>query len=212
MPLFLVLSFFIVGCNGPEVEKEPVDNLTVAPIRVISVNISAALIRSAGHDTEGTLIEEPGWREYVMEFENLSTNILTVQNVRLLNQEGRYVDSALSYEQITAPPDVAVEVAGDVAGTVTGIAAGEIIPFGGVIFSLLSNTVSAFSAEKKSNAKQIFKSRVIKKVELSPAGKMNGSAFLPNITSPETLVVDYTLNGMMNHLQIPLTKQETLHL
>ena len=37
-------------------------------------------------------------------------------------------------------------------------------------------------------------------VELAPAGKVEGSAFLPNITKPKTLVVDYARDGTRNRI------------
>jgi hypothetical protein len=153
---------------------------------------------------KGTLIDDPGWREYVIEIENLSTNDLTVQDVKLLNQDGRYLKSASAYEEITAPPDVGAELAGDVAETATGMAAGQFIPYGGTIFGVLSSTASASSAEAKSKAKRAFKLRILKNVDLAPAGLVEGSAFLPNITRPKALVVDYILEGTTNHLQLPL--------
>jgi len=124
-----------------------------------------------------------------------------------LNLDGRYVDSASAYEQITAPPDVGAEVAGDVAEQAAGIAAGQIIPFDGTIFSVLSGAASASSAETKAQAKRVFMLRYLKNVELAPAGKVEGSAFLPNITRPKTLVVDYARDGTKNRIEIPLTIQ-----
>ena len=87
-----------------------------APVRLASADLAVTLMGIAEQGSDGTLVEDPGWREYIMEIENLSTNVLTVQNVKLLNQTGRYVDSALAYDQITAPPDVNAGLAGDVAG------------------------------------------------------------------------------------------------
>jgi len=59
---------------------------------------------------------------------------------------------------------------------------------------VLSSAASAASAEAKSNAKRVFMLRVLKDVELAATGKVEGSAFLPHITRPKTLVVDYTQN------------------
>ena len=207
LPL-LVLTLSIVGCAGPMVSKAPSANSMAGPIRVSSADLAAALIRIAEQGNKGTLIEDPGWREYVIEIENLSTNALTVQNVKLLNQDGRYVDSASAYEQITAPPDVGAELAGDVAETAAGMAAGQFIPFGGKIISVLSSAASASSAEAKAQAKRTFVLRVLKNVELAPAGKVEGSAFLPNITRAKALVVDYVQYGTTNRIEIPLPMQE----
>jgi len=206
LPL-LVLTLTVVGCAGPKVSKAPSASSMAGPIRVKSADLAVALIRITEQGNKGTLIEDPGWREYVIEIENLSTNDLTVQNVKLLNQDGRYVDSASAYEQITAPPDVGAELAGDVAERAAGMAAGQIIPYGGTIYSVLSSAASASSAEAKGHAKRAFVLRVLKNVELAPAGKGEGSAFLPNITRPKALAVDYTQDGTTNRIEIPLPMQ-----
>ena len=206
LPL-LVLTLTVVGCAGPEVSKAPSANSMAGPIRVQSADLAVALIRIAEQGNKETLIENPGWREYVIEIENLSTNALTVQNVKLLNPDGRYVDSASAYEQITAPPDVGVELAGDVAQSAAGIAAGQMIPYGGTIFSVLFSAASASSAGTKERAKRVFMLRVLKNVELAPAGKVEGSAFLPNIARPEALVVDYAQDVTTNRIEIPLPTQ-----
>ncbi|MBU0943745.1 MAG: hypothetical protein KJ804_10635 [Proteobacteria bacterium] len=204
LPL-LVLIFLMAGCAGPKVATAPASSQAMLdPVRVKSADLVLTLIRIAEQGSEGTLIEDPGWREYVIEIENISTNDFTVQNVKLLNTDGRYVDSASTYQQIIAPPDVGAEVAGDVAGTVAGIAVGQIIPYGGILFSMLSNAASTSSVGEKANASRIFMSRVLKNVELAPAGKVEGSAFLPNITRPKTLVVDYTRESSLYRIEIPL--------
>jgi len=203
LPLF-ILAMTASGCAGPKASSA---NSMSGPIRVKSAGLALSLIRIAGQGDKETLVEDPGWREYVIEIENISTDDLTVQNVKLLNQDGVYVDSASAYEQITVPPDVGAELASDVAKTAAGMAAGQIIPFGGQIFSVLSRTVSASSAESKAKAKRAFVLRVMKNVELAPAGKVEGSAFLPNITKAKELVVDYAQNGTTYRIEIPLAMQ-----
>jgi hypothetical protein len=203
LPL-LVLTLTVVGCAGPKAQSA---NSMAGPIRVKSADLAVALIRISGQGDKETLVEDPGWCEYVIEIENISTNALTVQNVKLLNQDGGYLDSASTYEQITAPPDVGAELAGDVAGKAAGMALGHIIPFGGQIFSVLSGTVSASSAQAKANSKRAFGLRVLKNVELAPAGKVERSAFLPNITRAKVLVVDYAQDGATCRIEIPLPRQ-----
>ena len=200
LPL-LVLTLTVVGCAGPKAQR---DDSMSNPIRVKSVYLAVALNRIAEQGDKETLVEDPGWREYVIEIENISTNALTVQNVKLLNQDGVYVDSASAYEQIVAPPDVGAELAGDVAEKAAGMAAGQIIPFGGQIFSVLSSAVSASSTGSKLNAKHAFALRVLKNVELAPAGKVERSAFLPNVARAKALVVDYSQDGATNRIEILL--------
>jgi hypothetical protein len=203
LPLF-ILSLTTAGCSG---QKASSPNSMANPIRVKSAGLALALIRIAEQGDKETLVEDPGWREYVIEIENISANDLTIQNVKLLGQDGAYVDSASAYEQITAPPNVGAEMASDVAGTAAGMAAGQIIPFGGNIFSVLSHTVSASSADAKANAQHTFGSRVLKNVELAPAGKVERSAFLPNILKTKVLVVDYVQDGTTSRIEIPLPVQ-----
>jgi len=204
---FLTLTLALVGCAEPKVSKAPGATSMAVPIRVKSADLVVALIRIAEQSDKGTLIEDHGWREYVFELENTSTDDLTVQNVKLLNQDGRYLDSASAYEQITAPPDVGVELASDVAERAAGMAVGQVIPFGGNIVSVLSSAASASSAGTNANAKRAFMLRVLKNVELAPAGMVEGSAFLPNITKPKALVVDYAQDGTTNRIKIPLLMQ-----
>ena len=203
----LVLTLTVVGCVEPKVSKAPSAKSMTGPIEARSADLAVALIRINEKGDKGTLIMGPGWREYVFEIENLSTNDLTVQNVKLLNQDGRYVNSASAYEEITAPPNVGVELAGDVAETAAGMAVGQFIPYGGQIFGVLSNTASASSAGAKANAKRAFSLRLLKNIELAPAGMVKGSAFLPNITRSKALVVDYTQDGTTNRIEIPLPVQ-----
>ncbi len=200
----LVLPLALSGCAGPKESKTPDIDATMPPIRAESDYLAATLIRIAEQGSEETLIEDPGWLEYIIEIENISTNDFTVQNVKLLNQNGRYVDSASTYEEITAPPNVGVELAGDIAGTMAGIAAEQVIPFGGTVISLLSNAASTMSAQEKENLSRIFNMRVLKNVEIAPTGGLKGSAYLPNIALPGTLVVYYTQNGSTQRIEISL--------
>lgn len=169
-----------------------------------SADLAVTLVRIAGQGDKDTLVEDPGWREYGIEIENLSTKPLTVLNVKLLDQDGVYVDSASAYEQLIAPPDAGTELAGDVAATAAGVAAGQIIPFGGTIFSLVSGAVSTTSGGAGVKAKRAFGLRVLKNVELAPAGKVERSAFLPNIMGAKALVVDYAHDGGSGRIEIGL--------
>jgi ethanolamine utilization microcompartment shell protein EutS len=202
--LVLVLTLTAAGCAG---SQAPGAASRGDPIRVKSADLAAALIRTAGRGDPETLVEDTGWREYVIEIENISPNALTVQNVKLLSQDGVYVDSASAYEQITAPPDVGAELASDIAEKAAGVAVGQIIPFGGQILSVLSSIGTASSADAKANATRAFGLRVLKNVELAPAGKVERSAFLPNITRARLLVVDYAQGGTTYRIEIPLPSQ-----
>jgi hypothetical protein len=198
------LSLSAVGCGGPKAGKQPSLYAMGEPIRVSSADLAVRLMRISHQGDDETLIEDPGWSEFVLEIKNTSSTPFIVMNVKLLNQDGRYVDSAAVYEQIIAPPDPGTELAGDVAQTAAGIAAGQVIPYGGTLLGLLSGAASASSAGDRAQAKGIFMLRVLKNIELAPGGRMEGSAFLPNIAQPKTLIVDYVQHGVVNRLEIPL--------
>jgi hypothetical protein len=176
------------------------------PVRVVSADMAVSLLRIMHQGDDGTLIQDPGWSEFVLDIKNISGTPCVVMNVKLLNQNGRYVDSAAAFEQIMAPPDPGTELAGDVAQTAAGIAAGQVIPYGGTILGLLSGAASASSAGERAQAKGIFMLRVLKNIELAPGGRMEGSAFLPNISQPKTLIVDYEQYDVVNRLEIPLPR------
>jgi len=197
------LTFVVAGCAGSKAPSADRVTLT-GPIRMQSADLAVTLVRIAGKGDKETLVDDPGWLEYGIEIENLSTNALTVLNVKLLGQDGAYVDSAKAYEQLIAPPDVSAELAGDVAATAAGVAAGQIIPFGGQIFSVVSGAVSTTSAGARTNAKRAFGLRVLKNVELAPAGKVERSAFLPDITGAKALAVDYVQDGATGRIEITL--------
>jgi len=82
---------------------------------------------------------------------------------------------------------------GRVATRTSGAAAGQIVPFGGTIVGTISDAISASTAESRGNAKRAFERHKLKFVELEPAGKMTGSAFLPDLAADEApaLVVSY---------------------
>ncbi len=197
--LFLILITF--GCAGSKVQTT---NLLAIPMRVASAELAVTVLGIYGQVNEKTLVEEYGWREYIIEIENISRKPLTVRNVKLLRQDGSYVDSASTFEQITAPPDVQAELTGDIAEKAASIAVGQVIPFGGQIFSIFSNTASGTTARAKANAKHDFLLRVLKNVELAPAGKVERSAFLPNISRVKVLVVDFAQEGTTYRMEIPL--------
>jgi ethanolamine utilization microcompartment shell protein EutS len=204
LPGLVALALTAAGCAGQTAQRTPEIE---SPIQARSADLAVALMAIAGHGDEETLVQDPGWLEYVIEIENLSPNDLTVLNAKLLNRDGVYVDSASAYAQITAPPDAGAELAGDVAKRAAGMAVDQVIPFGGQILRVLSGAVSASSAEAKANTKRAFAMRVLKNVELAPAGKVARSAFLPNIARVKLLVVDYAQGGAAHRIEIPLPVQ-----
>jgi hypothetical protein len=156
----LVLFWLINGgCAGPEVAEKPYFVKTGDLLRFEPFELDIQVAGIIGVEHGDTLVEDPGWREYLFQIENHSDMPLTVKNVKLLNAEGRYLESAAAYEQIIRPPDVAAEVAGDIATDAAGIAVGQVIPFGGLIVRAFSNAAAASSAGARANAKRSFSCR-----------------------------------------------------
>ena len=168
--------------------------------------VSLRLVGTLRAGDARTLIQDPGWVEYLFAVDNRDDRHLMIYNVKLLNRDGRYLDSAESYEQVTYPPDVATDVAGSLAKGAAGIAAGQVIPYGGTIFGIISGAVSASSVESEADAKREFELRKLKLVELAPGGRVIGSAFLPDVVNAESLVIDYGYGGARERVEIPLSR------
>lgn len=200
-----VLILAVSGCGGPRVSTLSGPKIErFDPIRTETAVVGVVLKAVARQGDEGALIEDPGWREYMLEIQNRGADVLTVQNVKLLNQEGRYLESAAGYEQITAPPTVSGTLASDVVGTAASMAAVQFVPCGGTVFGLLSNAAKTSTSGSKAQAKQDFMLRVLKNVELAPDGRVGGSAFLPDIPNPRALVVIYSHTGKTDRVELPL--------
>ncbi len=207
--LFLLFPLLIaVGCAGPGASNAPPPPSIAKPIHVASADLAVTLTRVMGAGDKGSLVGDPGWHEYILDIENRGTGLLAINTVKLLSPNGRYVESATTYGQIIEPPDLGTELAGDVAERAAGMAAGQFIPYGGKIFSILSGAASATSASGKARAKRDFTSRVLNQVELAPAGRVTGSAFLPNIPGARVLTVKYNQGGMADYIDIPLPPPE----
>jgi hypothetical protein len=203
--LFLIFSLLVAtGCAGTSASNAPPPPAITKPIQAGSADISVTLIRVLGVGDKETLIRDPGWHEYILDIENRGRGRLLVHTVRIIGPNGRYLDGASTYEEITKPPDIVLEVAGDVAEQAAGTAAGQFIPYGGQIFGILSKAASASSEAEKKRARRRFDYRVLDGVELAASGRMNGSAFLPNIPGARALVVTYTLGGSVDTIEIPL--------
>lgn len=205
LAIFVMISFLVLtGCAVPTAVEEPAGYSLQKPIYKESAGIGVTLLGTADKGSQGTLVEDPGWREYYLEVVNLGNERVNIDNVKLLNHEGRYVDSASSYDQITVPPSAAAGVAGDVAETAAGIAVGQVVPYGGTILGIFTGAASASAQKAEANANQFFLSRLMKNVELAPKGRVKGSAYLPRLENPSVLVVDYGKNEMTYRVELPL--------
>ena len=66
--------------------------------RVQSAGLSVRLIGTVGENDAGSLVQDPGWLEYLLAIENGSREPVMIRNVKLLTPEGRYLDSAADYQ------------------------------------------------------------------------------------------------------------------
>jgi len=112
-----------------------------------------------------------------------------------------------SYEQIIALPN-----AGGPSGRQhAGAAAGQIVPFGGAIVGIISEAISASTAESRGNAKQAFERHKLKAVELAPAGKITDSAYLPDLAANQAkaLVISYGHGDQTKRIEIRLSRRKS---
>jgi len=193
------------GCAQSAATTNPHFSSAIEQVQHASADIRVRLVGVLRTGDQGTLVKDPGWHEYMFSIENMGTLALKVHNVKLRNRDGRYFDSASAYGQIIEAPDTATEIAGTVTARAAGVAAGQAIPYGGTIVGILSTALSTSAAEEAANARREFEQRKLKDVELAPAGKMTGSAFMPRVPNPKTLVLDYN-HGKRNveRIEIPL--------
>lgn len=207
--LFAALILATAGCAAPLTIEAPDPAPMAKSVQYRSADISIRLVGILRAGDEGTLVLDPGWREYVIAIENNGTRPLTIHNVKLLTREGRYLDSASSYQQIIVPPDTASEVAGTVATRAAGVAAGQVIPYGGSLVSIITSAVSASAAEQAAIAGRELNQRKLKDIELAPEAKLVGSAFLPHTANARALVLDYGHGEKVERIEIPLAPKGT---
>lgn len=207
--LLAALMLATVGCATRSAITAPASTPSTTSAQYTSADIRVRLVGILRAGDEGTLVLDPGWQEYVVAVENSGTRPLTIYNAKLLTSSGRYFDSASSYEQIIVPPDSATEIAGTVATRAAGVAAGQAIPYGGSLVSIITSAVSASAAEKAAIAGRELDQRKLKDVELAPGGKVVGSAFLPHRTDAKALVLDYGQAEELQRIEIPLARTGT---
>lgn len=205
--LALTLSTLVIlGCTATPATRQQLPAPIPGAAEYRSEDIRIRLVGALQAGDADTLVEAPGWSEHILAIDNTGNEPLTIHNVKLLNLDGRYLDSAATYEQITAPPDLAYDVASDVAKSAAGVAAGQVIPYGGTIVGIISGAISASTHESEGNAKREFDLRKLKRVELAPGGRVTGSAFLPDVTNAKALVVDYGQGNAKERIEITLLR------
>lgn len=208
--LLLVCIFGTAGCTTPQTTETLRPVPTYPPILTFqSEDLAIELEGVADADTPGSLIQDAGWLEYRLSLQNHSIGPLTISNVRILTKTGRYVESAGSHAEIAAPPHPSEKIAGNVARQGAGIAAGQIIPYGGTLVSLVSSSATALYGQEQTDTKRAFALRRLKNVELDPGGSVSGSAYLPDIQNARFLVIDYATGGKDQRVKIPFANQRS---
>ncbi len=203
---FAIVTVFAIcaACTSPKQEESQTTNPAPKAVRFESSDLRVTLAAVIGVGKDRSLVTDPGWLEYVILIENLGRSDLVVENVKLLDRNRRYVDSASAYQQITTAPDASSVIAGTVARSTAGSVAGHFIPYGGSIVSVLSRAVAASAAEDEAEAQRLFARRALKNIELAPNGRVNGSAFLPKVKGAPTLVILYRVDEKLERLEMAL--------
>jgi hypothetical protein len=201
----ILSAAFLAGCAGTPSSRQTVGKPAAEGPRFRSPELSIRLIGALGEEDDGSLVRNPGWLEYLLEIENLGSRPLRVDNVKLLTDQGRYLDSAVEFAQLEQPPSVAEDVAEDIAVRSAGIAASQVIPYGGTIVGIVRGVLTASASDADARAANEFALRRIKSVELAPAGRFSGSAFLPRVEKPRALVVDWGQGAETERIELPLS-------
>lgn len=177
-----------LGCTTSEVRSSQGFAPIHASLDGFSATLTGARVTSDGADA-------PDWIEYLLVLQNPSARSLTITNVTLLTGQGQYLAPAASAAEIRTPPDPALNVGGDVALGAAGIAAGQVIPFGGLFVQAVTSAARVSSADDRAQDEQRFRLRKMVGVELAPGGRMEGNAFFPAIADPRAIVIDFVRHG-----------------
>lgn len=170
------------------------------PVQADSNGLEVRLTRVL---TWGEPTSEVGWLECELLLENRGRSPVVVSTAKLLTASGRYLTPAASYEEILVPPSPADEIGEDMATSAAGIAAGQVIPHGGLLVKAITSLSDASTADARARAEQRFRLRRIAEVELAPGGRMDGSAFFPRVADPQALVVEISGRGGGQRLTLP---------
>ena len=196
-------SLFCVACTTPNAAQDSHALPAFEPVRGQVDGLAATLVRALA---SGDASSDVGWFEYELVLENRGDSPLVVSTAKLLTASGRYLAPATAYAEILSPPNAAYQVAGSVATSAAGMAAGQVIPFGGLVVQAIAGAAGAASAEDRARAEQRFRLRRVTGVELAPGGRMEGSAFFPRVADPVALVIDFAQHGRPQQANLPLPR------
>ena len=180
----------------------------------------------------GSWVKEARWDEYIVTIENISEYPLTIQNVRLIDFRGVYINQGMdptvlekTSEQLTAEYTrgglaLAVYSAPRIAiwtGSFSALTA--MVPFVSYASPVLGLTEMASKSAQAKDLKNIqaeFARRRIHYVTLSGGGKGTGSGFFPLVPNPRALAIDYMVQAkpfpQMGILEVTLEKLAGLHI
>ncbi len=198
--ILLSLLLLAVGCTTSSSTRNVETLPAFAPVQAEGDGLRIRLTRVL---TWGEPTSEVGWLECELLLENRGRSSVVVSSVKLLTASGRYLPSAASYEEILVPPSPADEIGEDMATSAAGIAAGQVIPHGGLLVKAITSLSDASTADARARAEQRFRLRRIAEVELAPGGRMDGSAFFPRVADPKALVVEISGRGGGRRLTLP---------
>jgi len=203
-PLFLVslvllalTSGWVLGCARVDTTGSGPVASTFHPIEAEVNGLWLRLIRlhpdrSGEGVREGTRELVGGWLVGEFQLENRGKQPILLSGVKLLTAGGRYLKPAASYDEVLAPPGAGDHVAGTIATSAAGVAAGQVIPFGGVLVHTISGIARGSNTEARALEEQRFRLSQMLGAELAPGGRMEGSAYFPFVATPQAVVIEVT--------------------
>ncbi len=161
--------------------------------------------RSGEGVREGTREVVGGWLLGEFQLENRGKQPILLSGVKLLTAGGRYLKPAASYDEVLAPPGTGEQVAGTIATSAAGVAAGQVIPFGGVLVHTLTGIARGSNTEARALEEQRFRLRQMLGAELAPGGRMEASVYFPFVDSPQAVVIEVTQGKRVKTAVLSLT-------
>ncbi len=197
----LLVAVIAAGCATPDQPPGPGAERRFHPVGAEVNGLEVTLTRlfpTLSHQPEAS------WWEYELSLANRGPTPVAVRDVKLLTASGRYLQPARSYGETQAAPNVGASVAGDVATGAAGIAAGQVVPYGGLVVTAISSLVRESGAESRVGSEQRFRLRHVPGVELAPGGRMVGSVFFPAAGDARSLEIEVSRQDKLRSASLPL--------
>jgi len=149
---------------------------------------------------------------------NVSNEPLRIRDIRFVDANGTFVNSASSASDLTKQPNYRGEYLADTAVTMAPTAAGMI--GGGAVFmplaiiglavNLFSGFRAAEDADDEKRLAALFSKQSLQSVLLDQKGEATGLAFLPLIQNPRLLALEYEHEGRVKYLRLPIPSVTTV--